>query len=42
VLQFFYDESVAHQDRIEQILLDLKQERDARAPIAPDDDADDS
>jgi len=30
-LQFFYDESIAHQDRIEQILLELKQEREARA-----------
>lgn len=28
-LQFFYDESIEHQDRIEQILLDLKKERDA-------------
>ena len=28
-LQFFYDESIEHQDRIEQILLDLKRERDA-------------
>lgn len=31
-LQFFYDESVAHQDRIEKILLDLKHEREAQAP----------
>lgn len=30
-LQFFYDESVAHQDRIEKILLDLQRERDAHA-----------
>lgn len=30
-LQFFYDESVAHQDRIEKILLDLQHEREARA-----------
>lgn len=29
-LQFFYDESIEHQDRIEQILLDLKKERDER------------
>lgn len=29
-LQFFYDESIEHQDRIEQILLDLKRERDAQ------------
>ena len=28
-LQFFYDQSVEHQDRIEQILIDLKRERDA-------------
>jgi ribosome-binding factor A len=28
-LQFFYDESIEHQDRIEQILLDLKREREA-------------
>ena len=27
-LQFFYDQSIAHQDRIEQILQDLKAERD--------------
>jgi ribosome-binding factor A len=35
-LQFFYDESVAHQDRIEKILLDLQHEREAQAP--PKDD----
>ncbi len=37
-LQFFYDEAIQHQDRIEQILLDLKKERDERGPIedAPD------
>ena len=29
-LQFFYDESVAHQDRIEQILQELKAEKDSR------------
>jgi ribosome-binding factor A len=35
-LQFFYDESIEHQDRIEQILLDLKRERDAQdAESAP-------
>lgn len=28
-LQFFYDQSVEHQDRIEQILIDLKREREA-------------
>lgn len=27
-LQFFYDQSVEHQDRIERILLDLKRERE--------------
>ena len=35
-LQFFYDESVVHQDRIEKILLDLKHEREAQT--APEDD----
>jgi len=41
-LQFFYDEAIQHQDRIEQILLDLKKERDERGPIedAPLDTAD--
>jgi ribosome-binding factor A len=41
-LQFFYDEAIQHQDRIEQILLDLKKERDERGPIedAPVDTAD--
>jgi ribosome-binding factor A len=34
-LQFFYDESVEHQDRIERILLDLKAEREAN-PIPAD------
>ncbi|MCR4375296.1 MAG: 30S ribosome-binding factor RbfA [Acidobacteria bacterium] len=34
-LQFFYDESVAHQDRIEKILLDLKHEREAQTADAP-------
>ena len=29
-LQFFYDESIAHQDRIEQILQELKSESEAR------------
>ena len=33
-LQFFYDESVVHQDRIEKILLDLKHEREEREPRA--------
>jgi ribosome-binding factor A len=36
-LEFFYDESVAHQDRIEQILQELKSE----APPAHGDSADD-
>jgi ribosome-binding factor A len=35
-LQFFYDESVAHQDRIEKILLDLQHEREANAPAPVD------
>lgn len=36
-LQFFYDESIEHQDRIEQILLDLKREREAQeADVATD------
>lgn len=38
-LQFFYDESVAHQDRIERILLDLQAEREANAPPASELDA---
>ncbi len=37
-LQFFYDESIEQQDRIEQILLDLENERRARA-TPPDADA---
>jgi len=40
-LQFFYDESVAHQDRIEKILLDLQHERDAQAAPPVEDDEDD-
>jgi ribosome-binding factor A len=39
-LQFFYDESIEHQDRIEQILLDLKKERDANE-AATDDEPED-
>jgi ribosome-binding factor A len=39
-LQFFYDKSVAHTDRIEQILQDLKAEEAAR-PAVPDVDAPD-
>jgi ribosome-binding factor A len=31
-LEFFYDKSVAHQDRVEQILQGLKTEADARPP----------
>ncbi len=40
-LQFFYDESIEHQDRIEQILLDLKREREAQEAegAAPDAEA---
>ncbi|MSO50363.1 MAG: 30S ribosome-binding factor RbfA [Acidobacteria bacterium] len=37
-LQFFYDQSVEHQDRIEQILIDLKREREEN-PIPADDEA---
>ncbi len=29
-LQFFYDKSIEHQDRVEQILLELKKERDSQ------------
>lgn len=36
-LEFFYDESVAHQDRIEQILQELKAEKALRAPHEDDD-----
>src|SRR5215218_2770194 len=35
-LQFFYDQSVAHQDRIEQILQDLKTEAAQRPPTDDD------
>ncbi len=36
-LQFFFDESIGHQDRIEQILQELHREREAReAPASPD------
>jgi ribosome-binding factor A len=34
-LQFFYDESIAHQDRIEKILQDLKAEAESRSEGAP-------
>jgi ribosome-binding factor A len=37
-LEFFFDKSVAQQDRIEQILQELKAEADARPPAPPDDD----
>ena len=33
-LRFEFDKSVEHQDRIERILLDLQQEREARAAMA--------
>jgi ribosome-binding factor A len=33
-LQFFYDQSIAHQDRIEQILQELKAEETARPAVA--------
>ena len=34
-LQFFYDQAIEHQDRIEQILIDLKREREAN-PVNTD------
>jgi ribosome-binding factor A len=37
-LQFFYDRSVEHQDRIEQILIDLKRDREEN-PLPTDEDA---
>jgi len=37
-LDFVFDKSVAQQDRIEQILQELKAEADARPPVPPDDD----
>ena len=40
-LQFFYDQSVEHQDRIEQILIDLKREREAN-PVGGEPDPDDT
>lgn len=36
-LQFFYDQAVEHQDRIEQILIELKHEREANAEPASGD-----
>jgi ribosome-binding factor A len=35
-LQFFFDRAVERQDRIERILLELQQEREARGELAPD------
>ena len=37
-LQFFYDQAIEHQDRIEQILIELKREREAN-PVGADPDA---
>jgi ribosome-binding factor A len=42
VLDFRFDESVGHQDRIEQILRDLKTEETERAAAAPSADAPDA
>ena len=39
-LEFFYDQSIAHHDRIEQILQDLKTEAEANPPATNDDEAD--
>ena len=39
-ITFFYDESIANTDRIEQILQDLKAEAAARPPDTPDDSKD--
>jgi ribosome-binding factor A len=36
-LEFFFDKSVAHQDRIEQVLQELKAEAEARRPAPPED-----
>jgi len=38
-LQFFYDQSIAHQDRIEQILQELNTEK-ADRPVSDDDEPD--
>ena len=40
-LQFFYDQSIAHHDRIEQILQDLKAEAEAN-PVPTNDELKDS
>ena len=37
-LAFEYDRGVEHQDRVEQILLELEEERRVRGPIGPIDD----
>jgi len=37
-LQFFYDESIANHDRIEQILQDLKAEATAQGDVVPETD----
>lgn len=42
VLEFRFDESVGHQDRIEQILRDLKTEETERAATAPPESAPDT
>jgi ribosome-binding factor A len=39
-LEFFYDQSIAHHDRIEQILQKLKAEAEANPPATNDDEAD--
>jgi ribosome-binding factor A len=41
-IAFEYDRGVEHQDRVEQILHDLEEERRARGPLPDDDDPDDS
>jgi len=41
-LQFFYDQSIAHHDRIEQILQDLKAEAEANPPAKNDDEPEQS
>jgi ribosome-binding factor A len=39
-LEFFYDQSIAHHARVEQILQDLKAEAAANPPATNDDEAD--
>lgn len=39
VIEFRFDESIAHQDRIEQILRDLHQEEERRVPHDDDDNS---